>query len=145
LQGPLVSEKEVKDVVKFWRMQAEKAEVSEESGLNIDFESKSSSSTNYDGGGSDEDDLYEEAKNVVVEAGKASASLLQRRLRVGYARAARILDILEDKGVIGPGDGAKPREVYVRPEGVAITESEEPLLHNELGTHSSDLEGEPKE
>ncbi|MDP1718969.1 MAG: DNA translocase FtsK, partial [bacterium] len=46
------------------------------------------------------------------EAQKASASLLQRRLKVGYARAARLLDIMEDKGVIGPGDGAKPREVY---------------------------------
>jgi len=145
LQGPLVSEKEVKDVVRFWRLQAEKAEITEDSGLNIDFESKSPGGSEFSGGGSDEDDLYEEAKNVVVEAGKASASLLQRRLRVGYARAARILDILEDKGVIGPGDGAKPREVYVRPEGIAITESEEPLLHNELGTHSSDLEGEPKE
>ena len=49
-----------------------------------------------------------------MEAGKASASLLQRRLRVGYARAARLLDILEDRGIIGPGDGAKPREVYLK-------------------------------
>ena len=49
---------------------------------------------------------------VVTEAQKASASLLQRRLKVGYARAARLLDIMENKGVIGPGDGAKPREVY---------------------------------
>ena len=49
---------------------------------------------------------------TVQAAGKASASLLQRRLRVGYARAARLLDILEDKGIIGPGDGAKPRDVY---------------------------------
>ncbi len=47
-----------------------------------------------------------------MRAGKASASLLQRRLRIGYARAARILDILEDNGIIGPGEGAKPREVY---------------------------------
>ncbi len=47
-----------------------------------------------------------------MKAGKASASLLQRRLRVGYARAARLLDILEERGIIGPGDGAKPREVY---------------------------------
>ncbi len=62
--------------------------------------------------GNDEDDMYEAAKEEVIRAGKASASLLQRRLRVGYARAARLLDILEDKGVIGPGDGAKPREVY---------------------------------
>ncbi|MDP2638950.1 MAG: DNA translocase FtsK, partial [Candidatus Azambacteria bacterium] len=60
----------------------------------------------------DDDELLESAKEVVFQAGKASASLLQRRLRVGYARAARLLDILEEKGLIGPGDGAKPREVY---------------------------------
>src|SRR5258708_29615243 len=60
----------------------------------------------------DEGELLEEAVDTVQAAGKASASLLQRRLRVGYARAARLLDILEDKGIIGPGEGAKPREVY---------------------------------
>jgi len=60
-----------------------------------------------------EDPLYEEAKRVVIEAGKASASLLQRKLRIGYARAARLIDILEERGVVGPGEGAKPREVYL--------------------------------
>ena len=50
---------------------------------------------------------------VVIESGKASASLLQRRLKVGYARAARLLDILEENGIIGPGSGAKPREILV--------------------------------
>ena len=60
----------------------------------------------------EEDPLYEEAKKVVIEAGKASASLLQRRLKIGYARAARLLDIMEEKGLIGPLDGAKPRNVY---------------------------------
>jgi len=64
------------------------------------------------GGGVDEDELYNDAVAIVKEAHKASASLLQRRLRIGYARAARLLDILEDQGVIGPGDGARPREVY---------------------------------
>ena len=64
----------------------------------------------------DDDELYDQAYEVVVWAGKASASLLQRRLRVGYARAARLLDILEEKGVIGPGDGAKPRQVFVTKE-----------------------------
>ena len=59
-----------------------------------------------------DDPLYEEAKRVVIEAKKASASLLQRRLKVGYARAARLLDILEERGAVGPGEGAKPREVY---------------------------------
>ena len=66
----------------------------------------------------DGDDLFEAAKEEVMRAGKASASLLQRRLRIGYARAARLLDILEDRGIIGPGDGAKPRDVYgVIPDG----------------------------
>ena len=60
----------------------------------------------------EEDSLYEEAKRMVIEARKASASLLQRRLRVGYARAARLIDILEERGIVGPGEGAKPREVY---------------------------------
>lgn len=60
-----------------------------------------------------EDDLYETAKQEVIRMKKASASLLQRRLRVGYARAARLLDVLEERGVIGPADGAKPREVFV--------------------------------
>ena len=63
-----------------------------------------------------EDPLYEEAKRVVTEARKASASLLQRRLSIGYARAARILDILEENGVIGPANGAKPREIFVTSE-----------------------------
>lgn len=61
----------------------------------------------------DGDEMYEEALQVVTETQKASASFLQRRLKVGYARAARLLDIMEAKGVIGPGDGAKPREVFL--------------------------------
>ena len=61
----------------------------------------------------DDDELYDEAVKTITEAKKASASLLQRRLKVGYARAARLLDIMEAKGLIGPGDGAKPREVYM--------------------------------
>lgn len=61
----------------------------------------------------DSDEMYDEAVRVVSEAQKASASLLQRRLKVGYARAARLLDLMEEKGVIGPGEGAKPREVFL--------------------------------
>ena len=59
----------------------------------------------------DEDALYGSAKQTIIEAGKASTSYLQRKLGIGYARAARLMDILEDRGVIGPGDGAKPREI----------------------------------
>jgi S-DNA-T family DNA segregation ATPase FtsK/SpoIIIE len=60
----------------------------------------------------DDDELYEEARQTVIEAGKASASYLQRKLKIGYARAARLLDLLEERNVIGPGEGAKQREVY---------------------------------
>jgi len=65
-----------------------------------------------DFGGAD-DDLFQEAAETVIRTGKASASLLQRRLRVGYARAARLLDLLEERGVVGPADGARPRQVLV--------------------------------
>jgi S-DNA-T family DNA segregation ATPase FtsK/SpoIIIE len=110
VQGAYIGEKEVKHVVDFFKQQTGAIIYNEEiiekpkRGLGVPGMS--------DGGGSDEDDLFEEAKDEVMRAGKASASLLQRRLRIGYARAARLLDILEDKGIIGPGDGAKPREVY---------------------------------
>ncbi len=65
----------------------------------------------FDGAG--DDDLYRDALQVVIDSGKASASLLQRRLRVGYARAARLIETMEDQGVIGPADGARPREVLI--------------------------------
>ena len=70
---------------------------------------ESGSSGGFDDG--NEDDMYEAAREAVLEAGKASTSYLQRKLRVGYARAARLIDLLEERGVIGQGDGAKPREV----------------------------------
>ncbi|MFH0937456.1 MAG: DNA translocase FtsK [Candidatus Daviesbacteria bacterium] len=66
------------------------------------------------GNGGDKDDLFEEAVKTVCQYDRASASLLQRRLRVGYARAARILDELEEEGIVGPGEGSKPRDVLVR-------------------------------
>jgi len=67
------------------------------------------------------DDLYDEAKEIVLQYKKASASLLQRRLQIGYARAARILDLLEENGVIGPGNGAKPRDILVESEDDKIS------------------------
>jgi S-DNA-T family DNA segregation ATPase FtsK/SpoIIIE len=63
--------------------------------------------------GSDEDDMYEAAFNLVKETRKASASLFQRRLKVGYARAARLVDLLEENGIVGPADGAKPRKIMI--------------------------------
>jgi S-DNA-T family DNA segregation ATPase FtsK/SpoIIIE len=63
--------------------------------------------------GDDEDDMLKDAVSVVIQAGKASTSLLQRKLRVGYGRASRLMDIMEEQGIIGPADGAKPRQVLV--------------------------------
>ncbi|HMN19406.1 MAG TPA: DNA translocase FtsK 4TM domain-containing protein [Candidatus Moranbacteria bacterium] len=136
LQGVYVSEAEVKRVVDFIRKQkvesgeeelGEEITGTEESpdgngpvtssfgGELIDF----GSAVESDHG----DPLYEEAKKVVMQAGKASTSLLQRRLRVGYSRAARLVDVLEEQGVIGPADGAKPREVLVSSAQTAYEDS----------------------
>ena len=125
IQGIFVSENEVKKVVNFIKNQyAERKKKKGESisegnevGIEEDITNPvfgGSANINFDNvsGNDGGDELYEAAKEEVIRAGKGSASLLQRRLRVGYSRAARLLDILEDKGVIGPSDGAKPREVY---------------------------------
>jgi S-DNA-T family DNA segregation ATPase FtsK/SpoIIIE len=127
IQSAYVSEKEVKDVVKFIKQQAEEqaAETQPAAGeLKMDLDQPVLNSSSMAGEDAD-DDLYNDAREVVIQAGKASASLLQRRLRVGYARAARLLDLLEEKGVIGPGEGAKPREVYIgRPAPLAVPRTE---------------------
>ena len=83
----------------------------------------------------DEDDLYDEAKQLVIEAGRASTSYLQRKLRVGYARAARLMDILEDKGVIGPADGSKPREIL----SYSGNQTNEDVQENSASNYNSDI------
>ncbi len=113
IQGAYVAEQEVKRVVDFLREEALPPDY-DETILSGKVEEGAEVGDEFDG---DEDPLYEEAKTVVVEAGKASASFLQRRLRVGYARAARLLDLMEMRGVIGPGEGAKPREILVGRDG----------------------------
>jgi S-DNA-T family DNA segregation ATPase FtsK/SpoIIIE len=116
IQGPYINEKEVERVVEYLKQTGKKL-LGEDFGYDPDvLEMLTRDIAVADEFGLDlgEDDLYEEACRVVKEAGKASASLLQRRLRVGYARAARLLDILESRGVIGPPQGAKPREVYLK-------------------------------
>jgi S-DNA-T family DNA segregation ATPase FtsK/SpoIIIE len=115
IQAPYVSEKEVKKVVDFIckeneKLKTERVEISENS-LAEDLEITLSEEGEFFG----EDPLYEEAKRLVIEAQKASASLLQRRLRIGYARAARLLDLLEERGIVGPAEGAKPRKVLIPP------------------------------
>ena len=110
IQGAYISEKEVKKVVDHLKSVG-RPDYHEEIAAG---QSLSAGGSGFEGGGAEVDDeLTGEAKKVVVQAGKASASLLQRRLRIGYARAARLLDILEEEGVVGPADGAKPRDVYI--------------------------------
>ncbi len=117
IQSAYISEKEVKGVTKYLN-NAYADELQNE--INFSGENGSISATSnaiftetlggesYDG---DDDELYEEAKETVIHAGKASTSFLQRKLRIGYARAARLVDMLEERGVVGAGSGAKPREV----------------------------------
>jgi len=116
VQGAYISEKEVLRITEFIAHNQSVSGIDElsqalEEALEkpMGEDGMISSSGDFSG---DNDPLYEEAKKIVMESKKASASYLQRRLRVGYARAARLLDILEEKGVIGPGQGAKAREVY---------------------------------
>ena len=71
----------------------------------------------------EDDDLYEDAKQIVLEAGKGSTSYIQRKLRVGYSRAARLMDLLEKRGVIGAADGAKPRLVISGETGAPAEKS----------------------
>lgn len=115
IQGAFISEKEVKSVVKYL-----KDTYADELQDEINFSAENTSNAIFSAGiesdsfdGGDDDDMYEEARETVVQAGKASTSFLQRKLRVGYARAARLMDMLEERGVIGPGEGAKPRDVLV--------------------------------
>lgn len=108
VQGCFVSDSEIEELTKYLKDKG----VAEYDESILTFRSGGSGVIGS-GNGSDEDDLYEEALDTVIRAGKASASLLQRRLRVGYARAARLLDILESEGAIGPSEGSKPRDVLV--------------------------------
>lgn len=109
VQGAFLGEKEVRKVVDFFKVQTGAVIYNEEI---VEKPKRALGVPGMTDDGSDEDALFEQAKEEVTRAGKASASLLQRRLRVGYARAARLLDILEERGIIGPGEGAKPRDVY---------------------------------
>ncbi len=111
LQSAFITEDEVKNVVKYLK-ETFKDDVRDSIELTGTVSGdKAMFSDSIDG--DDDDDLYEEARMIIVEAGKGSTSYLQRKLKVGYARAARLMDMLEERGVIGPADGAKPREVLV--------------------------------
>jgi DNA segregation ATPase FtsK/SpoIIIE, S-DNA-T family len=122
LHAPFVTEKEIAAVVEFWRAQAtaeyeEKfLEAPKEERLDGEFSGEG------DDDESEHDPLYEDAVKLVVEFGKASTSLLQRRLRIGYGRAAHLIDLMERDGIVGAADGPKPREVLKRPNWLSEVE-----------------------
>ena len=120
IQGPFLEEKDVTSIVDFLRKKSPVVQYTEEvTEQDVTIKSSGGRTTSPDGG----DPLYKQAIDLIYQEGKASASHLQRRLSVGYARAARILDQLEGAGIVGPGKGSKPREILSRPQ--VPTNSEE--------------------
>ena len=107
IHGAYISEKEIRRITEFLKKQAEPEYQSEV------LEGPEVGEGGVLEGGDLDDELYEEAARFVVETGRASTSLLQRRLRIGYGRAARLLDMMEHEGIISPPDGSRPREVLV--------------------------------
>lgn len=113
VHAPFVTEKEIAAVTEFWKKQGGAEYVEgfldsprDERGRELDGT----------GANEDSDELYEDAVRLVLEFGKASTSLLQRRLRIGYGRAAHLIDMMEQDGVVGPADGSRPREILKSPD-----------------------------
>jgi S-DNA-T family DNA segregation ATPase FtsK/SpoIIIE len=124
VHAPFVTEKEIAAVVEFWKQQG--LAQYEEKFLAAPKDENGKNDGGSEGeGGSEGDELFEDAVRLVLEFGKASTSLLQRRLRIGYGRAAHLIDLMEKDGIVGPADGPKPREVLKRPDW--LNEVEEAL------------------
>jgi S-DNA-T family DNA segregation ATPase FtsK/SpoIIIE len=135
IQGAWVEESEVREVVAAWKMQADtrkEEQVGQESPYAVDaslsnkpvaditeYSSRPTSSVSEQ-----DDELYEEARNLVISSQLGSTSMLQRKLRVGFARAGRLMDLLEESGVVGPASGSKAREVIISAEDYKIPDEE---------------------
>jgi S-DNA-T family DNA segregation ATPase FtsK/SpoIIIE len=124
LHAPLVTEKEIAAVVEFWKAQgsAEYQQQFLEAPRDEREAGATGSSETSEDGSNEDDPLYQDAVKLVVEFGKASTSLLQRRLRIGYGRAAHLIDLMEQDGIVGAADGPKPREVLKRPDWISEIE-----------------------
>jgi len=131
LHAPYVTEKEIAAVVEFWKAQG--AAQYQEKFLEAPKEDREppdgagdsgelSAGDNDNDGDNNNDPLFNDAVRLVVEFGKASTSLLQRRLRIGYGRAAHLIDLMERDGIVGAADGPKPREVLKRPDWISEIE-----------------------
>jgi len=111
LQGALISDTETNKVCDFLRAQRPPTYDEEVTSQPVQISGKGSLIASAEG--DMDDDMWKDAVRVVIDNGKASTSLLQRKLRIGYGRASRLMDMMEEQGIIGPADGAKPREVLV--------------------------------
>ena len=117
VHAPFVTEKEIAAVVEFWKAQS----LAQYDERFLQAPKEEGNSVRGEGGepmdgDSESDELYQDAVRLVLEFGKASTSLLQRRLRIGYGRAAHLIDLMEQDGIVGAADGPKPREILKRPD-----------------------------
>ena len=114
IQGAYVSDQEINDIISYIKEKSGEADYLE--GVTDRQKVGGVAGVGLDGTHGDEDELMSEAQEIIIKAGKASTSLLQRRLSIGYGRAAKILDMLEEAGIIGPANGSKPREILISKE-----------------------------
>ncbi len=114
IQGAFVSDDEINDIINYIKEKGGEAEYLE--GITDRQKVSGVAGVGLDGTHGDEDELFSEAREIILKANKASTSLLQRRLSIGYGRAAKILDMLEQAGIVGPSNGSKPREILISKE-----------------------------
>ncbi|HIU26889.1 MAG TPA: DNA translocase FtsK, partial [Candidatus Fimisoma avicola] len=106
IQGTFISDNEVHKVIEYVKGQVENVDYNEDVLTRIE-------KTEHAGDGEDTDELLSDAIDLVVKSGQASVSMLQRRFRIGYNRAARIMDMMEARGIVAPQDGSRPRQVLL--------------------------------
>jgi S-DNA-T family DNA segregation ATPase FtsK/SpoIIIE len=115
IQGAYVSDEEIQNIIDYTVKQ--QIAQFDDKWTNLEAASEQGNAGGHAGDDSaddDDDDLYNDVVEFVIKSGKASSSLLQRRFKIGYNRAARLVDLLEERGIIGPQNGSKPREVLVK-------------------------------
>src|SRR3954465_13682612 len=122
VHAPFVTEKEIAACVEFWKKQAQAQYDEAFLAAPRDENGRTEGGVGGDGYGDENDELFQDAVKLVLEFGKASTSLRQRRLRVGYGRAAHLIDMMERDGIVGPADGPKPREILKRPDWLSEVE-----------------------
>jgi len=122
MQGAYVSEEEVEKAVEFVKTLGEPDYIDEE--IFIDEDDEDGEPSLF--GDEDDDPLFEKALEIVLQQGKASASYIQRRLKIGYNRASRLVEVMEEKGIVGPAKGSKPRDLVRNPQVASLRNPEAP-------------------